>query len=266
MLWSKLKNVILAVLLLTNLFLFALVISERMSGDSQEAEAREMAILFLQERGVPLEEDMVPRSLDLVALQGAEQIQEEAVVLLLGAVERSYGGETVRYTSDLGFIEVSPEGNFYGNFTGAVLPVSQKSKEEHGALILEKLGLDCLYLGEVSQGEGTLLVYNQIIQGIPVVDCEIHLYYEEGVLREIPKGRGFSGEFQEGDVGKGTIATALLQFFAQLGEEGCEEMYGIEACYLPAYQSGVGISLQPSWCFVTERGNFYWNSVTSRME
>ena len=70
--WSKMKNIILLILLCTNAALLAIVLNQNFQERQAQQKAREDAILFLQQEGVQVEEDAVPKSTTLV-LQKAER-------------------------------------------------------------------------------------------------------------------------------------------------------------------------------------------------
>lgn len=262
MLWSKLKNVILAVLLLTNLFLLALVVSETVVGDSQELEARSTALLFLEERGLFLEESAVPKSFDLASIQvhwdrSGERGQAEA---LLGTVEEeSLGGEIVRYFGAEGEIRFHGNGDFYGSFTDLIW--EEGSQEEHGALVLEKLGLSALFLYEE---EGNLF-FVQTLETERLVGCEIALIYEGDRLVEL-RGKRIVGQMLLREEENLTVASALMRFYFGLGEEGCSAVFGIEPCYLVSTPLSSPAYLTASWRIETDVGIFYLNGVSGEVE
>ena len=64
--WTKLKNIILLILVLTNLFLLALVVSQSLQNSRQNSQTREHTILFLSERGVEVSEESIPQSIELL--------------------------------------------------------------------------------------------------------------------------------------------------------------------------------------------------------
>ena len=61
--WSKLKNIILVILVITNLCLLAQVALPAIQSRRLLDQTREQAIQFLQGRGVQLDEGTVPQSI-----------------------------------------------------------------------------------------------------------------------------------------------------------------------------------------------------------
>ena len=93
--WTKLKNVILLILVLTNLFLLGLVVSQSLQNRRQDSQTREHTILFLSERGVEVDEENIPQSIDLLpqtAERDLEKEQQTAAELLKGEVEQEARG------------------------------------------------------------------------------------------------------------------------------------------------------------------------------
>ena len=87
--WSKLKNIILAILAATNLCLLLLVAGQALQSGRMRVQARENAILFLQSRGVEVDESIIPLSMDLLPLTAERDIEGEehsAALLLQGSV------------------------------------------------------------------------------------------------------------------------------------------------------------------------------------
>ena len=63
--WSKIKNIILVILAVTNLALLVLVGGQAIRGSRLLSQAREDAIQFLRNRGVEVDEEIVPQSMEL---------------------------------------------------------------------------------------------------------------------------------------------------------------------------------------------------------
>ena len=61
--WTKLKNIILAILAVTNLSLLLLVGGQALQSGRQASQAREDAIRFLRSRGVEVEDRTIPQTM-----------------------------------------------------------------------------------------------------------------------------------------------------------------------------------------------------------
>ena len=114
--WTKLKNIILLILVLTNLFLLALVVSQSLQNRRQNSQTREHTGLFLAERGVEVSADSIPQSIELLpqtAERNQEKEQQTAALLLKGEVEKeARGGEIYRYSNSQGWVQYHSDGSF----------------------------------------------------------------------------------------------------------------------------------------------------------
>ena len=84
--WSKMKNMILMILVVTNLILLAFVLHRQYQTNRMQEQARSQAILFLAERGVQVEEDVVPARISLQPQTAQRDLEQEgaAAARLLG--------------------------------------------------------------------------------------------------------------------------------------------------------------------------------------
>ena len=84
--WSKMKNMILMILVVTNLILLAFVLHRQYQTNRMQEQARSQAILFLAERGVRVEEDVVPGRISLQPQTAQRDLEQEgaAAARLLG--------------------------------------------------------------------------------------------------------------------------------------------------------------------------------------
>ena len=95
--WSKMKNIILAILVVTNLALLALVGGQAIQESRLLSRAREDSIQFLRTRGVEVDEDIVPQGMELTPqiVERDLEREERAAAALLGSpvTAESRGGE-----------------------------------------------------------------------------------------------------------------------------------------------------------------------------
>lgn len=271
MLWSKLKNMILAVLLLTNLFLLALVLSETVAGDEQEQEARETALAFLRQRGLTVSEEMVPKTFQL---QGKEMTwdmssEEDLVTSFLGTVEvESLGGDMIRYYNEHGELQFHGNGEFYGQFLAPTFPIGEETMEEHGTKQLELLGIQAVLLDMEEEHGRSSLRFVQVLDGVLLLDCEIVLVYENEILWEISRGKRLKGTFVPSGGETITVATALMQCYIGMTALGhsATEISLIQESYLVTMPVSSPVILTPAWRIVTESHEYFLNGVTGALE
>ncbi|MFI3255121.1 MAG: hypothetical protein R3Y63_12435 [Eubacteriales bacterium] len=261
--WSKLKNVIIAVLLVMNLSLLFLVLGEAVAEDGLELEARAMALDFLTERGITVEESKIPREMTLLPQQLIWDRGEELqwANALLGEVkEESLGGEIVRYYNDSGEVRFHGNGEFYGSFVADLW--ADKSPHEQAEYVMETLG----YQGVLWKEEGGTLSYLQTaFQGI-FWGCETSFIFSDGSLMEISQGKRLEGTYVQGEKEDSSIATALVQFYHGLGETICSKIYQVEPCYLVTTPLSSSAVLTPCWYFFTDSGDYILEPVAGVLE
>ena len=84
--WSKLKNIILMILLVTNLCLLVLVGGQELQNSRLKSRAREDTIQLIRGRGVQVEENLIPQSMTLrpQTVQRDLDWEERTAAALLG--------------------------------------------------------------------------------------------------------------------------------------------------------------------------------------
>ena len=75
--WSKIKTIVIWMLVITNLFLLGLVVQEEGKAQRLEREALENTIVFLNQRGIQLDADVVPDRMELVPQQAERALERE---------------------------------------------------------------------------------------------------------------------------------------------------------------------------------------------
>lgn len=263
MLWSKLKNVILAVLLLANAFLLILVWGEAMAEDGLELEGRTTALAFLAERGIVAQEGNIPRELGLSSQQVIWDREQELAYAqaLLGEVAQEFlGGEIVRYYNGQGELRFHGNGEFYGSFAPGFFQDREESREEQANFVMKTLG----YQGRLWEETEDSLSFVQEMEGVLLLGCASTFLFEDGFLVEISQGKRLEGEFVVVEEQSLLIATALMQFYHGMVamEADCSEIYDIEPCYLVSTPLTSAGTLTPSWFFQTDVGLYVLDSNT----
>lgn len=271
MLWHKMKNVILALLLVTNMFLLALFLSQEVKWEEEEQEARSLAIEFLGQRGILVDEGMIPEKITLYPYEVLWNREKEGeyALDLLGPVEmESLGGDIVRYFNDNGELRFHDNGEFYANFSSGFYEGNLGEEKKVALEVLKGLGIDGYFLEEFSQFEENTLVFLQEFKENPLVGCEVRFVFREGELREISQGKRLEGEFLKKNEDNITVATALVQCYngwVELGED-CREILQIESCYLVSTPLTASATMNPSWQITTDLGVYYLDTLTGKLE
>lgn len=262
--WTKLKNVILVVLVIANLCLLGLVAGPAYHSRRQLDQAREDAILFLRSRGVQVEDSAIPLSMDLppqTVERDLEGEERSAAALLDGAVTaEARGGEVYRYYNQRGSVQFHSD----GAVSAQLEPEFFLLGEDRGAgclALLERMGLE----GTIVEEEGETLIFRQNWQGSPLFTQQMTLVCREGGLAAITAGRQLAGQSQEDPTRRTvTVATALIAFLNGVNALGdvCNRIDAVQPGYISAASLSGPTVLTPVWRFTTDTGAYQLDTVT----
>lgn len=262
--WTKLKNIILLILVITNLALLALVAGPTLQSRRMASRAREDAIRLLLSRGVEVEAGIVPEDISLLprTVERDLTVEERAAAALLDGpvTAEARGGEVYRYFNGSGFIQFHSDGTLSAQLEEGRFPLGEDLAQGCTAL-MEKLGVR----GDIVSEEDGELVFRQSWEGHPLFTQQVTLVCQEGCLTAISSGRQLVGRPQE-DPGRKTlsVATALIDFLNGVNALGdvCSRIDGIEPGYVAAFALSGPASLTPVWRVTTDTGAYQLDAVT----
>ncbi|MEG2097152.1 MAG: hypothetical protein RRY65_03215 [Pseudoflavonifractor sp.] len=270
--WSKIKNIVLIILLLVNGFLLVSVAGQEMKSAQYQRETRQGAVAVLREGGITMDEDALPKGeprlqpLSLVRDQAGEQKIAET---LLGAVERTDEGGRVSYTGPGG------EGWFRSNgeFGFALEPGSQSAAgadpTQHIIALLAQGGITTMAVPNVAAAaEGqTLVTLRQTLGDRPIFSANIVAVYEGEALVSVQKQRAAVAM----SAGKGgqplDVATVLIRFYGGIRSGGhvCSTVKRLTPGYWASAEPNGTSTLGLVWQIVTDAGTFYVDGMTGDM-
>lgn len=273
--WGRIKTIILAILVVTNLSLLAFVVQRGYQSRRAETLARENAILFLQNNGISLDEDLIPREIGLLPQTVERDLLQEAKAasdLLGGGVqEQSWGGGMYRYYNDKGYLQFHSDGSFQGEFVKGVFPAGDAP--DFSRQLLQKLNFDGEEIASTASSTGdsteSAVTLRQKWRGAPIFNNQVTLRYQDGALSSMTDGRRLLGE-PELDPTQTPISvpTALFQFYHGLTALGdvCSRIDGITEGYVSSAASVTGASaLTPTWYISTDTGAYLLNALTGSL-
>lgn len=271
--WSKIKNIVLIILLTVNLCLLVLVASQEAHSARQRERARENAVRVLAQNGIAADLQRLPRDISLSRLSMERDREKEAgaASALLGpAVETGQGG-TVLYTGDRGMIHFSRTGEFSATLRAGAFPLGELTAAEHAVQTLALLGFEGETVAVAQEKERTVVTVRQLWQGMPVFTCKAALVYEGGALIAIRGGESYrltGSPVPSGEAEPLSVATALLRFLEGLNKLGgiCTELTDMTPGY--AFTPGLNdpVTLYPVWYFTTDTGAYYLDAGTGTLE
>lgn len=262
--WSKIKNIILLILLGLNLFLLVIVASQELQAHQFRREARAEAVELLERNGIAVDPDRLPpdTSLPVQVLEEEESGTDALARALLGedAVRQS-GGVRQVYTSPLGEMEAFSTGRFAADLTAGAQLLGESKPEQHASALLQRAGIQADFV-ESGSAEGMLrLTYCQRWGDTPVFNAQISLTYAGGALRHM------EGVLLPGESGAGreeetvTVATLLVRFLSQRNESG--RMFSEIQSMVPGYHLSATrpFTLTPAWYITTDTGTYLLSAL-----
>lgn len=258
------KNIILIILALTNLFLLIFVLSQALQNSRMREQVRENSIAFLRDRGVQVDETLIPQTVDLLPQVVERDLEaEEAIAgaLLRGEVQvETRGGEVYRYFNGNGSLQCHSDGTFSAQLAPASFPL-EGERAEACRSVLELLG----FQGELVEEQGDQLTFRQTWEGVPLFSQQVTLICAENGLEEMTNGRRLVGQPVEDPARRPiTVATALIEFFNGVSALGdvYNRIDSIEQGYVSAASLSGPMTLTPVWRVTTDTGAYQLDMVT----
>lgn len=269
MVWQKMKNLILMLLVITNFFLATLVRSQEVKLEAEEQTARELALSFVNQRGLSLDDALLPLTITLQPLELAWNRQNETqyATLLLESfgdiAQESLGGDIVRYYNQGGEIRFHDNGEFYATFSPLSFQSPAFQHDDFSLEFLSQFGFEGHILEETATSTGEVWVtIQQLQEGIPVLGCEVVLRFEGTSLIEVVQGKRLEGEFTPLLDKNISVATALIQCFNELQtqQRASHHIFDIQPCYVVNSPMSSDPILTPGWTVTTDSGTFFLNT------
>lgn len=231
---SKLKNLVLLILVITNLLLGLLMVIQGVASRQRQAQLLLDAVALLEDRGISVNAAAIPQDdfPPAMTLERDSDWERQMFSALLGEdLTATQRGLVSYYESGLGWAEAREDGSFTIKFSSGSYPTGTLDKRAHGLDLLQRMGFDALVTAE---GEDTLEVV-QLWDGDPVFSCPVTLTYRSGCLSEM-SGVRLMG-VPAADPSQSEIlstATLLLRFRSGIIDSGdaCSAILSITQGYL----------------------------------
>lgn len=265
---SKLKNIILAILVITNVLLLGLMITQRMESRHYRQQALLDVVELLDRQGISVQVEDLPRQ-DFPPPQVLERdAQEElaAFSALLGqdAVYAQRGMVSL-YTGSLGSAEVRDDGGFSVELAPGAYPLNGQDMEQHGLAVLSLMG----FSGQITAVEDNALSAVETLKGVPIFSCGVLLRYEGGDLRSISGTRLVGApakDLQAG--GQLSTATLLVRFRAGIINSGdaCTAILSATQGYILGADANRNLRLTPVLRLETDTNLYILNALTGELQ
>lgn len=268
---SKIKNIIIIILLIVNMFFLALFIIGRIETGKLEKSVKEDVIRILDSYGISMDVSVIPENGDLGSYDVLRDTDSERVIAqsVLGKCETlDLGGNIYQYKSPLGEAVFRGNGEFSITISEGT-PVSDTSIRGLGTY-LGQLNIPADLKSSEAEYDGeslSLIRFMALYEGVGIFNCRITMSFSGGNLMSI-SGRRLtalpSASPSEPMLG---VYTALISFLDGVRKSNliCNEINEITSGYsFSASVSGSG-RLTPYWCVTTDVGKYYVNALTGDM-
>ena len=253
--WSRIKNIIILLLVIVNGFLLALVGVRAWRTEQGQRETRERMVEILTNNGIEFLPEEMPGELELASWQvNTEQPGQDQAAALVGEVtetETTAAGTT--YVGARGTVTFSAGGGVEASF----LPGGWSAgRERIDAAVTEMLGAlevtAARVTGRREEDDAVTVTVTQLWEGAPVFGQTLTFFWQGGEFIYLSGHylRG-SGELTAAS-GSITAPTALTRFLTALNNGGyvCSQITGLYAGYLSSGSEAV--SLTPAWFIETD--------------
>lgn len=268
--WHRVKNIILAILVIVNGMLLMLVWNQRTETLRYEQSALDGAVQILAGNGIELSPQAVEgrKSRQPGSAERDMEAEAQLAAILLGETVQgeNRGGGLYTYTTRSGVLSFRPGGVLTAEL--ADVPMWEtEDPESHAASLMGSLNIDCHYVrSSLSSGSGTIL-YVQLLEDAPVFSCQVVLTYEKGRLRSIS---GTLLAMTEPETEHGTLLslpTVLMRFLDDVLASGdvCSTILEVEPGYLVTQSFSNTIQLRPTWYISTNTADYYVDGITGEL-
>ena len=265
--WTKLKNIILLILALANLFLLTMVVTQELQARRASEQTWQGAVELLTRQGVQVDETILPRDMALSPQTVRRDLEgeREAARALLGdgASMEALGGEVYRYASGRGAIQFHSYGAFSAQLEPGAFPAGG-DRSETARAALSAIG----FQGELLEERGDELIFRQTWEGIPLFNQEVTAVFAGDDLIALSNGHRLVGQPRE-DLSRQTVSvsTALVSFLNGVSALGdvCSRIDQLQPGYAVSSALSGGMTLTPVWRVTTDTGAYQLDTVTGQV-
>lgn len=261
---SKLKNIIILLLAITNLLLGLLMVIQGVTNSRRQTQTLLDAVALLEDRGIAVDVDTIPQTAfptSMTVERDSEWERQQFAALLGKNFTAAQRGLVSYYQGDLGRAEVLEDGSFTVSFPSGALPAEGQELSAHSLEVLSRIGFDARV---TAAGEDTLEAV-QLLNGLPIFSCTVTLRYENGALSQL-SGTRLVG-IPTADTSQSeplSTATLLLRFRSGIIDSGdaCSAIRAATQGYVLSSASGGKPSLTPVLRLETDTGVYRIDALT----
>ncbi|MGI5979116.1 MAG: hypothetical protein ACOX66_06405 [Oscillospiraceae bacterium] len=268
---AKVKNFIILLLVLVNLFLLAIVLTNVRQARLAAADRKQALIAVLSQNGIRLSEDVdLSQSIPPQFTLRRDAEREQALVSnLIGTAEMNdLGGNVYSYKSDVGEAKFRGTGEFTVLFSGSGID-SGKDAAATVHELLKKLGLRASDEAVQTSGSEVTVTLCCAWDDHPVYNARMAFYFSSDRLRLITGTRLFDKQSASAALEDcPDSVTVLMNFLQSVRSTGdvCTEIRGLDIGYFLVSSVSGECSLRPVWCVRTDSRAYYIDAETGKSE
>ena len=264
---QRLKNLVIAALLLINLFFLTDILLGRVSAATERSRTIESLQAVMSASGINFSDNAVNNVAVLDAYVTSQDAFAEAVIArtILGDCEpaQSDGGQV--YTGSRGTATFNSRGVFLIDLSESFVP-SGATAERAVKKLLKSMSIDTNEPAATIFGDTTIVIAQCTWRGSPIFNCTVTFTFVGNELISV-EGRRPSGVSEAPEISSISFSTAVLSFlrYERAQDIGSTVIVSIA----PGYRMNVGAfgdgSLTPGWLIVTDTGPYFADASTGEI-
>lgn len=260
----RLKNIVIIILVLLNLFLLSLIVSNQVRTNHIARETREQIFLLFEKNNIALSPETAKsdtRADTLVFLRDTEAEKAFAEAILGETESSNEGGGIYTYTSPVGVASFHTAGTFDISTTG----IAVSDPTSFAAEICRKFDYADPITNLEEDGSGTITA-TEYLQNMPVLNASIIFTFSLGQLISVSGTYLSACEEVPGEEVSLSATDALSDFVDYTVNSGliCNELLEMETAYV-LHSTADGIRLVPVWLLHSDTFRCYTDGSGSEI-
>ena len=266
--WSKLKTIILILLLIVDLFLVGLALYLHHQTRQTRLDAEADLVALFAEHAITLDPAALPDEKSSFVLHFAARNSDAETGIasaLLGSVTESSleAGEHV-FRSDRGTAVFYADGTFSFTPVRGTFPLTAEPREQAESY-LRQMGIEAICIDVLATSRGTEVIFLQTLNDLPLFPCRSTLRFSSTELLSC-SGRCVPGDLTVyGSEAAHTLPTLLLRFLTDVSNGGdiCNR---IDALAFGYHFTAYGSVISPVLCISTDIGDYYVDALSGTVD
>lgn len=270
---SKIKNFIIILLVLVNVFLLYIVVSGALEQRKAENLRMEALTTVLSENGITLNPDIelpeiIPSTLSLTRDMGAEQDRLSA--LIGNCTAQNKGGNIYFYNGSDGQAKFRGTGEFEILLNPGVIALG-KNPVDSAKSALKKLNLEYGDIEPIVENDGSNTTVTLFCSwdGTAIYNAKITFLFTSDYLILISGTSPLDTKYLiQSSENYPDSVTVLMNFLESVRQTGyvCSEIIDLKTEYYMYSAVSGNCTLKPVWCIQTNSGSYYIDAETGKAD